>query len=56
MKLNLNLLIVVVLVTSGLNFPNIGHASGAESVPTIGYVTAFEDEFHKLPRLVSSQC
>jgi gluconolactonase len=54
MKLNLNLriltrlkfLIIVILVTNGLS--GIGHTLGAESVPTIGHIKAFEDEFYEL--------
>ena len=44
----LNFLIIFVLMTNGLNFSGISFALGAESIPTIGHLKVFEDEFYEL--------
>ena len=54
MKLNLNLRVLIrlnflfIVTLTGLTFPVINLTSGAESVPTIGHLKAFEDEFYDL--------
>jgi gluconolactonase len=44
----LSLSICIILVANGLSFSGMGFALGTESVPTIGHLVAFEDEFYKL--------